>query len=229
MSCNNELEEITVSSGPEISHNFQYQEQINLAGFPQGEPRLVKSIDLSDFSQFCKAAQEGLTPDKLPELLQHCTNPQVRSALIAIAETGSIQPVSPSALPEEAYHAGCSLFVDSRGHPIDKIEQTRAGGFYGAENRVSYFGVNRDVALMHGLGNLNDVTQRRTQFPNARVILLTLNTKRLTEARSVFPDPESLLPAFEHEFYQNFIVHFGIPVSAIKKMEVFDYEGYQEK
>lgn len=220
--------EISISPGPEISHTFQRQGEVNLSDFPQGEPRLVEAIDLSDLSQFCKAAQEGLTPDRLPELLQHCSNPKMKGALEAVAETGKIQPVPPSVLPKEAYHAGCSLFVDSEGRPVDKVEQTRAVGFYGAEGKVSYFGVDRDVALMHGLGNFNDLTQKRTRFPNARVVLLTLDTRQLTEARNVFPDPESLLPAFEHEFGQNFIVHSGIPVSAIKKMEVFDYRGYKE-
>ncbi|MFA6270724.1 MAG: hypothetical protein WC657_05990 [Candidatus Paceibacterota bacterium] len=221
--------EISISPSPEISHTFQRQEEVNLSDFPQGETRLVEAIDLSDLSQFCSAAQEGLTLDALPELLRYCSNTKVKDALKAIVETGKIQPVTSSALPKEAYHAGCSLFVDSRGHPIDKIVQTRDVGFYGAEDKVSYFGVDRDVALIHGLGNFNHVTQRRTRYPNAKVILLTLDTKKLTDVRNVFPDPESLLPAFEHEFGQNFIVHSGIPVSAIKKMEVFNYGGYQEK
>jgi len=187
---------------------------------------LVEKIELTDLAQFCQAAKEGLTPDKLSDLLQVCSNPKVRKALEVIAETGEILPVLPSKLPTETYHAGCSFFIGSQDQLIDKVEQTKETSVYGGENRVSYFGTDQDVALMHGLGNYNDVTQRQTRFPEARVILLTLDTKRLGRERNIFPDPESILPAFEHEFGQNFVVHFGIPVSAIKKMEVFRYRGF---
>jgi len=221
--------EIKLGLHKDVTHRFQPQGEIDLSGFPQGRPVFVEAIDLQDLSQFCNAAQEGLAVENLAVLLRQSRHPDVSATLQAIAETGSITPISSSVLPEEMYHAACNVFVSPNGQVVDKVEQTQSLGYYGSDTRVSYFSADRDAALTHGLGNFNVVTERRTRFPKAMIVMLTLDTQLLSEKRNLFPDPESLLPAFEHEFGQNFIVHSGIPVSAIKKMELLSYAGYSQK
>jgi hypothetical protein len=219
--------EIILRASSEITHRFVVEQTVDLSDFEQGPPFWVEAIDIADLSQFASAAREGLAPGAIKEQLEYHRNSAIRSCLEDVLETGQIEPVSTDIISQPyVYHAGCSLYTTPEGKPVDKLKAMEESGVYGGEDRVSYFGVRKYDALNHGLGNFNDVTVRGTKHAGARILMLTIDVNKLREKRNIFIDPETLLPALDHEFNRNFIVHKGIPVSAVKKLEILRYEGY---
>jgi hypothetical protein len=213
-----------------VSHMLVLETRVDIRNFAQGTENMVEMIEVDDLSSFAHGAQEGLSSDKAAYLSSVTRDPRIKEQLETVAITGVLLPITERRdIGDIVYHAGCDLFVDEKGLVVDKIEEMRKKGVYGGEGRVSYFSTDKKAALAHGLGNFNQVTKRRGRFPEARLVLLEIDTSELMSMRNVFIDPESLLPAFEDEFGRKFIVHRGIPVSAIKTVSVFRYDGYTEK
>lgn len=209
----------------ERTHRFVVESSVDPSEFKQGEPYLVDEIDVTSLSQFAKPAQEGLSQSKAKEYLEYCHNAAIARYLQEMVATGNIRPASPGEINfGYGYHAGAnSHFLGD--NQIDKIEAMQKGGRYGGTGRVSYFSRKVEDALFHGLGNFNDVTLKQTRYPKTRILLLTLSLEKLRAKRNIFIDPESLLPAFQEEFGNTFIVHHGFPISAVKSVDVLRYEG----
>jgi hypothetical protein len=206
------------------NHKFIVEENINLSGFNQGSAYFVDTISVNDMSQFAVAARSEISIVKVQEYFGYCRDPEIRKYLQEIIDSGFIRPIAVSEFNGNwGYHAGASIFQGT-----SKVDEIRRSGQYGSIERVSYFGNNPEIALSHGLGDFNKVTERGTIMPEAKVLFITHDIEKLRLKRNIFIDPESLLPAFTQEFGTSFVVHNGFPVSSIKSIDVLGYQGYNK-
>lgn len=209
----------------EIVHKFEIEGKLNLEMFSQGKSEMVDAVDVGDLANFARAAK-NLDLENIRFQLERTDSGFKKNYLMEILRSGKILPVRGMEIRAPYfYHAGCSIFLDNNGKIIQKVDQMKSSGIYGSSERVGYFSDDRDEALAHGLGNFNEVTQREKIIPEARILFLVIDVAKLLEKRSIFIDPESLLLGNEEEFNKNFVVHKGIPVSAIKDVLVLKYKG----
>jgi len=205
-----------------ITHQFTVEQKVNLKKFKQGQPFMVDAIDLADFSQFANPAKLGFEINSLEKIREITTDPRILGYLDKLQADGKIFPLSSGELASFiAFHAGSSIYWDQE-EIKSKLELMKAHGFYGGENHVSYFSLYQQASLEQGLTNYDGANS------DERILFLTIDLNKLRKKRNVFIDPESLLPYYQHEFMRNFIVHHGIPVSAISSLEVLKYEGCLE-
>ncbi len=191
----------------------------------------VDKVLISDLSNFAKAAQDFLTPNRIEDYLIYCKNPNIINYLKLIRDNGYLDSIDLSCYGiEYVYHSACNLYVDSDGALSDKLETLKLNRVYGSQTRVSYFSVDPAMALSHGIGNYNYLTQRRSRFLQSQILFLKISVEKLEQQRNIFIDPESLTPPYwDSEFGKNFVVHSGIPISAIEGILRMDYIGSKEK
>ncbi len=210
---------------------FFYERGVDLTGFNQGEEYFVPTLDIRNPSQFSMTNrnmnEEMSDPEVIEGLKERSSNLEIYEYLNQLKGSKGLKPVDSTVIGKTAYHAGGLFFTtplrDLIHRPINKIEGMRQKGIYGREDGVTYFSVDFNTALVHGKGSENSPERHGLGHPRTRLLLLTIDVAKLASKRNIFADPESL--RITDEFRKNFVVHSGIPVSAITRLDVLQFRG----
>jgi len=163
--------------------------------------------------------------DLIHKLERYTENSEVLKRIKLVSERGYLEPEKLEALPQTLYHSGPSLFRGGWREildlPKDKVESTIQKGVYGRENGVTYMTDSVRIAIAHGMPGLLGGNQLLEKHPDARLLLISIDREKLIDFRNVFMDPEAL--SMTDEFWHTFVVHKGIPVESLLKMQIFKY------
>lgn len=226
-----EIEVIPHEFNPQRKYVFELEETIDLTPTPTGKAIRVGKLDLQRSRQFSytnSGVVERLTTRSgQEEALKHTSDPNARERIETLMRTGFLWPEKGEEIPTVLYHCGASIFTNEWrnlvGKPVNKLQRLLKHGVYGRTNGLTYITDKNNTAIAHGVGDLSLITNHGSKYPEARVLLLTINTAVLSENRNIFIDPESL--EMENEFWHSFVIHGGIPVAAISKIDVMKYKG----
>lgn len=214
---------------------FYYEAGIDMSGFNQGKAEFVPTLDMRKLSQFSVTNrgvnEDMLKKDYLNKLKQYQADHEAYAYIDQLLENRQLKPVDVKKLGKTAYHGGVVIFSTFWRELLhdqeDQIRKMKERGIYGRADGLTYITVDMKTALVHAKSTENSPDKHGIGDPKTRFLLLTINLKKLAQKRNVFIDPESL--QITPEFMKNFVVHKGIPVSAIERLDLMQFRGFKEK
>ena len=184
--------------------------RLDLSGFSQGRDQRESFLDVRKTKQFSYTnrgmmKELGDRSNVQDEIKRSRNNERVVEKLKEILETYRMLPLSYGEVGSPVLFHGSGMTYKKEGlfgGIVDNLAVMKKEGVYGSKKRVTYLTRDFERVIAHS-----------PRAKGSDILMLVIDTKKMMEYRSLFPDPESLL--MTDEFMRNFVTPHGIPVGAI--------------
>ena len=160
---------------------------------------IIKKKLQSESSNTCNVT-EAIIPENSKEDIPNFDYPEAFFERFNHLPQGGMVKINPAEL-----HQAEHLYIGG-GQTTEAFDNIQKG-FYGDENEYpTYFTTDFELAMSH----MHDGNEAD------KPVLIEISSKKLSESRTIFQDPESLY--IKSEKGKTFIAFHGIPVSAIERI-----------